>query len=106
MMMASIDLVLAALVLVVLLPGASLALLPGLLLGYLVAITTGLITHAPGGVGVFEAVMLASLPEIDRATLFAALLAYRMVYFLIPLAIGMVLFALHEVDLRARVRSA
>jgi uncharacterized membrane protein YbhN (UPF0104 family) len=57
-------------------------------------------------VGVFEAVMLASLPEIDRATLFAALLAYRMVYFLIPLAIGMVLFALHEVDLRARVRSA
>jgi len=51
-------------------------------------------------------VMLASLPEIDRATLFAALLAYRMVYFLIPLAIGMVLFALHEVDLRARVRSA
>nr|WP_243845734.1 lysylphosphatidylglycerol synthase domain-containing protein [Sphingomonas aerolata] len=106
MMLASIDLVLAALVLVVLLPGASLALLPGLLLGYLVAITTGLITHAPGGVGVFEAVMLASLPEIDRATLFAALLAYRMVYFLIPLAIGMVLFALHEVDLRARVRSA
>ena len=68
MMLASIDLVLAALVLVVLLPGASLALLPGLLLGYLVAITTGLITHAPGGVGVFEAVMLASLPEIDRAS--------------------------------------
>jgi uncharacterized membrane protein YbhN (UPF0104 family) len=104
-MLASIDIVLAATALFVLLPGAGAALFPALLLGYLVAIVTGLITHAPGGVGVFEAVMLVSLPEIDRASLFAALLAYRMVYYLIPLAIGMLLFGIHELR-GARVRSA
>ncbi len=110
-MLASIDIILAATALFVLLPGAGAALFPALLLGYLVAIVTGLITHAPGGVGVFEAVMLVSLPEVDRASLFAALLAYRMVYYLIPLAIGMLLFGIHELrntaELRAaRVRSA
>jgi len=110
-MLASIDIVLAASALFVLLPGAGAAIFPVLLLGYLVAIVTGLITHAPGGVGVFEAVMLVSLPEIDRASLFAALLAYRVVYYLIPLAIGMLLFGIHELcgtsELRAtRVRSA
>ncbi len=104
-MLASIDIVLAATALFVLLPGAEATLFPALLLGYLVAIVTGLITHAPGGVGVFEAVMLVSLPEIDRASLFAALLAYRMVYYLIPLAIGMLLFGIHELR-AARVRSA
>ncbi len=96
-MMASVDIILAATALFVLLPGAGAALFPALLLGYLVAIVTGLITHAPGGVGVFEAVMLVSLPEIDRASLFAALLAYRVVYYLIPLAIGMLAFGIHEV---------
>jgi uncharacterized membrane protein YbhN (UPF0104 family) len=110
-MLASIDIILAASALFVLLPGAGAAIFPVLLLGYLVAIVTGLITHAPGGVGVFEAVMLVSLPEVDRASLFAALLAYRVIYYLIPLAIGMLLFGVHELrgtaDLRAaRVRSA
>ncbi len=103
--LASIDIILAATALFVLLPGAGAALFPALLLGYLVAIVTGLITHAPGGVGVFEAVMLVSLPEVDRASLFAALLAYRVVYYLVPLAIGMLLFGIHELR-AARVRSA
>ncbi|MEG8017006.1 lysylphosphatidylglycerol synthase domain-containing protein [Sphingomonas sp. LR55] len=104
-MLASVDIVLAATALFVLLRDAEATLFPALLLGYLVAIVTGLITHAPGGVGVFEAVMLVSLPDIDRASLFAALLAYRVVYYLIPLAIGMLLFGIHELR-GARVRSA
>lgn len=94
--LASVDIILAATALFILLPGTAATLFPALLLGYLVAIVTGLITHAPGGVGVFEAVMIVSLPEVDRASLFAAMLAYRMVYYLIPLAVGMVLFGIHE----------
>jgi len=104
-LLAGIDILLAATALLVLLPDSAAGLFPALLLGYLVAIVTGLITHAPGGVGVFEAVMLVSLPEVDRATLFAALLAYRLIYYLVPLAIGMLAFALHEIR-EARVRSA
>ncbi len=44
-----------------------------------------LVTHVPGGIGVFEAVVLATVPG-DRPGLFAALLLYRVIYYLLPLA--------------------
>ncbi len=94
--LAAIDIALATAALFVLVPDLSLAAFPELILGYVVAFVSGLLAHAPGGVGVFEAVMLVALPRIDRATLFAALLVYRCVYYLVPLAVGLVLFLLHE----------
>jgi phosphatidylglycerol lysyltransferase len=94
--LAAIDIVLATAALFVLVPGLSLATFPELLLGYVVAFVSGLLSHAPGGVGVFESVMLVALPSIDRATLFAALLIYRCVYYLVPLAVGIALFLFHE----------
>ena len=66
------------------------------MLAYLAGLVSGLITHAPGGVGVFEVVMLLALPQFDRSALFAALLVYRTVYYLLPLAIGLLLFTAHE----------
>ncbi len=95
--LAAIDIALATAALFVLVPDLSLAAFPELLLGYVVAFVSGLLAHAPGGVGVFETVMLVALPRIDRATLFAALLVYRVVYYLIPLAVGLILFVLHEI---------
>ena len=95
--LAALDIALATAALFVLVPGLSLSAFPELLLGYVVAFVSGLLAHAPGGVGVFETVMLVALPRIDRATLFAALLVYRVVYYLIPLAVGLVLFLLHEI---------
>ncbi len=91
-----LDLSIATAALFVLLPGASLADFPLVLFAYLAGLVSGLITHAPGGVGVFEVVMLLALPQFDRATLFGALLVYRAVYFLLPLAVGLILFAGHE----------
>ena len=94
--LAALDTTLATAALFVLVPDLSPAAFPNLILGYVVAFVSGLLTHAPGGVGVFEAVMLVALPRIDRATLFAALLVYRCVYYLVPLAVGLILFLLHE----------
>jgi uncharacterized membrane protein YbhN (UPF0104 family) len=92
-----LDLTIATTALFVLLPDATVAHFPLVLFAYLAGLVSGLITHAPGGVGVFEVVMLLALPEFDRAALFGALLVFRAVYFLLPLAVGLLLFAWHEV---------
>jgi uncharacterized membrane protein YbhN (UPF0104 family) len=95
----SLDWALAGTVLFVLVP-RSLHISYGDLLGiYLVAQTAAVLSHVPGGVGVFEAIVMGlvtahSNTPIDAsavAALAAALLAYRIVYYLLPLcaAIGL-----------------
>ncbi len=60
------------------------------------ATVVGIVSHAPGGVGVFEAAMLAMLPG-HPAELLASLLCYRVIYNLLPFAVSSVLaiVALH-----------
>ncbi|XAY87447.1 bifunctional lysylphosphatidylglycerol flippase/synthetase MprF (plasmid) [Sphingomonas parapaucimobilis] len=96
---ASLDLACASSALFVLLPGASIDLLPAFLLAYALAIIVALVSHVPGGIGVFEAVVLATVP-VDRTELFAALIAYRVLYYLAPLALGIALLAWDEVRRR------
>jgi phosphatidylglycerol lysyltransferase len=95
-----IDLSCAAGALFVLIPAADPAQLPAFVLAYALGIVVALVSHVPGGLGVFEAVVLAVLPVdhggADRATLFAALIAYRLVYYLLPLVIAALLLAWHE----------
>ncbi|HLZ65291.1 MAG TPA: bifunctional lysylphosphatidylglycerol flippase/synthetase MprF [Aliidongia sp.] len=67
---------------------------------YAAATALGVISHVPGGLGVFEAVVVFALgsrahPELETAAL-AALLAYRAVYFLLPLMLAGVLLAMYE----------
>lgn len=61
---------------------------------YVLAVVAGIISHVPAGLGVFEAVLLFALPEAPRGELLAAILAYRAVYFLLPLAAGATLWAI------------
>jgi phosphatidylglycerol lysyltransferase len=82
---AALDLLLAAATLYVLIPAPSAPPLDLFLVAYAVGLVAVLVTHVPGGIGVFEAVMLAIVPG-DRPGLFAALLLYRIVYYLLPLA--------------------
>jgi uncharacterized membrane protein YbhN (UPF0104 family) len=61
-----------------------------------------LIAQLPGGLGVFEAVMLATLaPALPAGVVFAGLLAYRVIYYLLPLAVAAALLGVREV---ARLR--
>jgi phosphatidylglycerol lysyltransferase len=92
---ALIDILCASAALLVLIPGAGPALLPGFVLAYSLAIVAAVLTHVPGGIGVFEAVVLAMVPG-DRATLLAALIAYRLIYYLLPLGVAVVLLAWNE----------
>lgn len=92
---AMVDLAAASAALLVLAPAFAPALLPTFMVAYSLAIIVALLTHVPGGLGVFEAVVLATVPG-DRTTLLAALLAYRVIYYLLPLALGIVLLALRE----------
>jgi phosphatidylglycerol lysyltransferase len=52
----------------------------------------------PGGVGVFEAVMLLALPGVPADALLGSLLAYRCVYYLVPLVFGTLLFGSKELS--------
>ena len=63
----------------------------------LVAAVAGVITHVPAGLGVLEAVFATALSGVlGQAEIIAALLAYRAVYYLAPLAVATMLFAALE----------
>ena len=97
------DLACASGALFVLVPDTAPALLPAFVLAYALGIVATALSHVPGGVGVFEAVLIAALPG-DRTAMLAALLVYRLVYYLLPLAAGIVLLAWHEGARRRRWR--
>ncbi|HXV24231.1 MAG TPA: YbhN family protein [Alphaproteobacteria bacterium] len=61
---------------------------------YVTAAVAGMLAHAPGGIGVVEAVTLALLPGAETI---AGLLAFRAIYYLVPLVLGAAAFALFEV---------
>jgi phosphatidylglycerol lysyltransferase len=64
---------------------------------YAAATAIGVISHVPGGIGVFEAVVVFALgSRVSPSLAAAALLAYRAVYFLLPLMLAGVLLALYE----------
>jgi uncharacterized membrane protein YbhN (UPF0104 family) len=67
----------------------------------LVAAVAGLISHVPAGLGVLEAVFLALLGHrIQQGPLLGSLLAYRAVYYVLPLLVASVFYLTTE--LRAR----
>jgi glycosyltransferase 2 family protein len=66
---------------------------------YVIATLTSLISHIPGGLGVIESVVMFLLPA---ANVIGAVLVFRFLYFLVPLAFGGVLFAIVEIVFRWR----
>jgi len=64
---------------------------------YVIANTTALISHVPGGLGVIESVVMYLLPGQD---LIGPLLVFRFVYFLMPLCIGILVFLVTELFYR------
>ena len=74
---------------------------PTVLAVLLVAAVAGVITHVPAGLGVLETVFVVLLShQMPRSELIAALLAYRGVYYLAPLALATVVYLVLE--MRAR----
>lgn len=91
--LALIDLSCAALALWALLPAEAAPPFAVFLGVYVVAIVAGIVSHVPGGLGVFESVLLLALPQVPRDALLAAIVGYRIVYYLLPLALAALLAA-------------
>ncbi|OYX35134.1 MAG: hypothetical protein B7Y99_04610 [Caulobacterales bacterium 32-69-10] len=72
---------------------------------YVLATVVGVASAAPGGVGVFEGAMLALSPGLTRAPLTAALLGYRLIYFVAPLVIAAAMLARSDAGRRAAQRA-
>lgn len=76
--------------------------------GCIAAVALGVVAHAPGGIGIFEASVTAMLAGAGRADLLAALLMYRAIYNLLPFAMSVGAFGLlalkprgHSINSRA-----
>jgi uncharacterized membrane protein YbhN (UPF0104 family) len=63
----------------------------------LISSIAGVITHIPAGLGVLETIFISLLQgQYSKGTLLAALIAYRALYFLLPLAISCVVYLVLE----------
>ena len=98
-MITLIDITMAALTLYVLLPQSTPDFLTFLAL-FAAAAMAGVLSHVPGGVGVFEAVIIAAMPaDVALDQVAAALLLYRVIYYLVPFALALTVVALNEARL-------
>ena len=100
LMVSVIDWTLAGGVLYVLLP-ASPASFVDVLGAFLLAQLLGLVSHVPGGIGVFEGSVVFGLsPFLTPAQLVPALVVYRAIYYLLPLTVALVGLVIDEARLR------
>ncbi|MCA1952039.1 MAG: UPF0104 family protein [Hyphomicrobiales bacterium] len=63
---------------------------------FLLSFSAGLLFQVPGGIGVMEAIFLKVMPGMPASEVFAALLVWRLLYLLIPLAISLPVVLLFE----------
>lgn len=98
--LSALDWLLTASVLFVLLPPGLAISYPAFIAGYLVAQAAGMLSHVPAGAGVFEAAILALLASHAtleaRSGLAASIVAFRVVYYLVPLGIASAIGAVVE----------
>ncbi len=90
------DLSLAALAMVVLVSVHTSVDVISLVVTFVFAALLGFISHAPGSLGVFDAALLVGLPQIGKEKLLAALLIFRLLYFVVPFCLAIVVFGLRE----------
>lgn len=62
---------------------------------YVLACMLGIVSHSPGGLGVFEATMLVALSHLPTEGVLGAMLLFRLFYYLIPFVLALVMLALH-----------
>src|SRR5438105_1892205 len=94
----SIDWIIAAAVLYILLPDALPLTFVRFLGIFLLAQIAGVVSYIPGGLGVFEAVILLFLaPFFSASQILGALVAFRAIYYLLPLFLATTLLAIHEI---------
>ena len=64
---------------------------------FVAATLLGFASHAPGGLGVFDAAMMVALWQFDKEELLAGLLLFRFLYYVIPFMLSLVILGTREV---------
>ena len=70
---------------------------------YVLAAMLGIASHAPGGLGVFEATVLLALSGLPRESVLGALLLFRVCYYLLPFVVALAALGAYEIAKRARL---
>ncbi|MDA8139642.1 MAG: bifunctional lysylphosphatidylglycerol flippase/synthetase MprF [Desulfobacteraceae bacterium] len=98
LLVAATDWLLAGMVLYVLLPQSGSVSVAYFLAIFMTAQLGGLISQVPGGLGVFESIVLLLMPPpVPAPQILGALIAYRGVYYLLPFLIAIMMLGLEEV---------
>ena len=63
---------------------------------FVAATLLGFASHAPGGLGVFDAAMMVALWQFDKEDLLAGLLLFRLLYYIIPFVISLAILGVRE----------
>ncbi|HEX6041323.1 bifunctional lysylphosphatidylglycerol flippase/synthetase MprF [Longimicrobium sp.] len=99
-LLSTVDWALAAAVFYVLLPRTELT-FSEFLGAFLAAQLVGLVSHVPGGVGVFEGTMVVLLKQyLSLDQIVSSLVLYRLIYYIIPLGAALAILVVDEVRLR------
>ncbi|HKO08842.1 MAG TPA: lysylphosphatidylglycerol synthase domain-containing protein [Alphaproteobacteria bacterium] len=99
---ASVDLALSGAVVYLLLPVDAHVTYRTFLGAYVLAAAASILSHVPGGIGVFELVIVVMLPDVPKAASMAALVGFRCLYFLLPLALALLSLSLYEIARQKR----
>ncbi|MDQ8730305.1 lysylphosphatidylglycerol synthase domain-containing protein [Bradyrhizobium sp. LHD-71] len=62
----------------------------------------GFASHSPGGLGVFDAAMLVGLWQFDKEELLAGMLLFRVLYYITPFVLSLMILAVREILLQRR----
>jgi glycosyltransferase 2 family protein len=71
---------------------------------FVAATLLGFASHAPGGLGVFDATMMIALWQFDKEDLLAGLLLFRLLYYIIPFVLSLAILGTREALLGRAVR--
>jgi glycosyltransferase 2 family protein len=72
---------------------------------FVAATLLGFASHAPGGLGVFDATMLVALDQFNKEELLAGLLLFRLLYYIIPFVLSLIVLGVREARLNAARRA-
>lgn len=64
---------------------------------FVTATLLGFASHAPGGIGVFDAAMLVALWQFDKEDLLAGLLLFRLLYYVVPFVLSLLILGIREI---------
>lgn len=67
---------------------------------FVAATLLGFASHAPGGLGVFDAAMLIALWQFNKEELVAGLLLFRLLYYIVPFVLSLFILGTREALLR------